>query len=361
MNLEPKRDFEAAYAEIDRLVTRPLNLMEVCGTHTVAISRSGVRGRVPKALRLLSGPGCPVCVTPAGLIDAAIELALMPGVTLATFGDLLRVPGSTRSLLDARAEGAEPKIVYSPLEALDLATANPDKQVVFVGVGFETTLPVTAATIIRASDQRVENFSVLPAGRLALPAMSALLDANEVRIDGFICPGHVSAVTGWEVYKPIADRYHVPCVVTGFDGKDIIEGLRLLLLQIADGRSEVEVQYSRAVTREGNRTAVEVMRRVFEPVDAVWRGIGMIPLSGAGLNDEFKRFDALARFSVEVATDESLPEGCGCGQVMRGLIVPDECPLFGGSCIPSNPVGPCMVSSEGACAAYYRYRSIEGL
>jgi len=346
---------EQRYGRIAELVTRPLALMEVCGTHTMAISKAGLRSRVPRPLRLLSGPGCPVCVTPREQIDQAIAMAREPGVVVASFGDMLRVPGATSSLERERAAGARVQIVYSPVDALALAQDIPDQLVVFIGVGFETTSPTVAATLVRAAEAAVDNFYVLPAFKLVPPAMAALLAGGGARIDGFICPGHVTAIIGSAAYRPLCDQHHIPCVVTGFEVLDILDGVTMLLEQIATGRAAVEVQYRRAVTDAGNTTARALLERVFRVCDSSWRGIGTIPGSGLELAPEFERFDARRRIPVEVAPAPGFDRGCACGEVMRGLLLPPDCPLFGQACVPAHPVGPCMVSSEGACAAYHRY------
>jgi hydrogenase expression/formation protein HypD len=330
-------------------------LMEVCGTHTMAIGRHGLRAGLPGALRLLSGPGCPVCVTPCEVIDRALAMLGEPGVTLASFGDMMRVPGSTSSLALEMARGADVRVVYSPLEALELARSQPRQNVVFLGIGFETTAPTVAATLLRAAGQAVHNFAVLAAFKLVPPAMEALLRQEDVRIDGFICPGHVSTIIGEAPYRTLAETYGVPCVITGFEALDILEGIDMLLAQIGDGRAEVEVQYRRAVPASGNRNALELMARIFRVTDASWRGIGTIPASGLELAEHLDGFDAVLRIPVEVEAASEPPAGCACGEVMRGRLVPPECPLFGRRCTPGTPVGPCMVSSEGACAAYLRY------
>jgi len=331
-----------------------LNLMEVCGTHTMAIGRHGLRAQLPLDLRLISGPGCPVCVTPASDVDRAIALASEPGVTLASFGDLLRVPGSQGSLLQARARGATVRLVYSPLEALELAREQPRELVVFAAIGFETTAPAIAATLLRAAERGVDNFALLPACKLVPPAMQALADDPSCRIDGFICPGHVSAIIGWAPYQPIAAR-GAPCVITGFEALDILQGVAMLCEQAQQGRSEVECQYQRAVPREGNPAAQAVMARVFATCDAHWRGIGDIPGTGLRLRERFRSFDAHRRVPLDIPEAADLPTGCACGAVMMGRVLPSDCPLFGQACTPAHPVGPCMVSSEGACAAYQRY------
>lgn len=346
---------EQFYNRIAQLVSAPAALMEVCGTHTMAIGRFGLRARLPADLRLISGPGCPVCVTPVEQIDQVIAMARQPGVTVVTFGDMMRVPGSTSSLERERAGGGDIRIVYSALDALKFALEEPKRTIVFFGIGFETTAPTVAATVVRASQESVGNFCVLPAFKRVLPAMEALVTGCGARINGFICPGHVSAIVGSGPYRSLAADHGIPCVITGFEALDILEGLTMLLEQMAQGRSAVEVAYRRAVPCAGNPAALAMMARVFQVCDACWRGIGMIPASGLELSGVFAGFDARRRIPVKVEPARDLPQGCACGDVMRGLIVPPECPLFGKVCLPENPVGPCMVSSEGACAAYYRY------
>ena len=347
---------ESFYRRIEELTRKPIALMEVCGTHTMAISRFGIRARVPSKLRLLSGPGCPVCVTPAVQIDHLLAMAREPGVAIATFGDMIRVPGSHTTLEEERGRGRDVRVVYSPFDALELARANPNLMVVFMGVGFETTSPTVAATLLRAAEDRVPNFCVYPAFKLVPPAMDALVASGDARIDGYICPGHVSTIIGSRAYEKLARERKVPCVVTGFEALDVLEGVTMLLEQLASGRAEVELQYHRAVCRDGNPTALGMIERVFRPCDASWRGIGVIPGTGLEPNDEFSYYDARRRISVpEPQGVEDLPRGCGCGEVMRGLKQPAECPMFGKACTPARPVGPCMVSTEGACAAWYRY------
>ncbi len=334
----------------------PATLMEVCGTHTVAIARHGLRECLPDGVRLISGPGCPVCVTPQDQIDLFIALGGLEGVTLATFGDMVRVPGTETSLEQARAEGADVLVVYSPMDAVEAASRRPEEQVVFFGIGFETTAPAVALAILEAQRRGLENFSVLCAHKLIPPAMMALLQ-SEVPVDGFICPGHVSVIIGSEVYEPVAERGKA-CVVAGFEPADVLAAVRMLVLQVKDGRSEVELEYTRAVRPEGNRKAQGLLRQVFRVSDASWRGLGTIPASGYELGEEFEEFDATRRLDVEPPESRE-PEGCRCGDVLRGAIEPPECPLFGKSCTPRKPVGSCMVSSEGTCQAHYRYRSQE--
>lgn len=332
-----------------------VSLMEVCGTHTMAIAKSGLRSLLPGNLRLISGPGCPVCVTAEGDIDAVIELARKPGVTLTTFGDMIRVPGSESSLQKERGRGADIRVVYSPRDALRLAEENPDREVVFLGIGFETTAPVVASTIIEAAERDVKNFTVWSLHKTVPPALEAIFSDREIKVDGLICPGHVAAVTGIEPYDRLACRYFKPCVVTGFETIDILEGIYMLLNQLLAGSFVAEIQYRRVVKPQGNVVAQNTMNQVFEPAVSRWRGIGVIEGSGLKVKDEFSAFDAKKRFDIPEFEDKPL-KGCACGEVLKGRITPYQCPLFGSRCTPSDPVGPCMVSSEGACAAYYRYR-----
>jgi hydrogenase expression/formation protein HypD len=337
-----------------RLAPRAVRFMEVCGTHTMALFRSGIRAMLPPNVKLLSGPGCPVCVTPMGVVDAALDIVRRPGVALATFGDMVRVPGSASSLERAKAEGADVRMVYSPLDALKLAEAEPRRSVVFFAIGFETTTPAVAATVAYARERGLRNMLFLVANKVIPPAMEAILAGGEVKLDGFICPGHVSVITGSAIYEPMADKHRVPCVVTGFEAEDILEGIAMLLLQLVEGEPKVEIQYRRWVTREGNAKARERIAEVFQPCDAAWRGLGTIPASGLALRPELAGHDALAVLGVEVPPELENP-GCSCGEVLRGLIEPPECPLFASRCTPATPVGPCMVSTEGSCAAYYKY------
>ena len=356
-NLNDLRSPELVRRLADRLraVSAPAaTVKEVCGTHTVAIARYGLRQALPPDVRLISGPGCPVCVTPQQQIDHFIALGALDGVTLTTFGDMMRVPGSDRTLEQARADGADVRVVYSPMDAVQAAEATPDRQVVFFGIGFETTAPAVALAILETQRLGLANFSVLCAHKLVPPAMAALLD-SDVQLDGFICPGHVSAIIGSNAYRPVADRGK-PCVVAGFEPADILRAIHMLLEQIAGGRSEVESEYPRVVKPQGNVRAQELLARVFRAEDAGWRGLGGIPGSGLALADEFAEFDAARRFPLHLAAAKE-PAGCRCGDVLRGAIDPPECPLFGSTCTPASPVGACMVSTEGACQAHYRYRS----
>jgi hydrogenase expression/formation protein HypD len=328
--------------------------MEVCGTHTVAIARSGFRSVLPRTIRLLSGPGCPVCVTANADIDRIIALTRVPGVMLATFGDMVRVPGSSTSLMQRKAEGASVEVVYSPLDALRLAREQADRQVVLVGVGIETTTPLIAATIERAAALQLANFSVLAIHKRVPPALASLVNDPEVSLDALILPGHVSTILGLEPYGFLADEYRIPGVITGFEPVDVLQGIAQLLEQCVEGVARIENAYRRAVMPEGNPAARSAIERVFCVRDAEWRGLGTIPGSGYALRDAFAAFDATRRFEVEVEPSVE-PRGCRCGDVLRGVISPQECPLFGRLCTPTNPVGPCMVSSEGSCAAWARY------
>jgi hydrogenase expression/formation protein HypD len=341
------------------LIGKPLKLMEVCGTHTVAIFRHGIRDVIPKELALLSGPGCPVCVTSVRDVDTAVAISNIPGVILATFGDMMRVPGGERCLNDARSEGADVRVFYSPMDALKTAMREKDREVVFFATGFETTSPLIAATVAEAERMDVGNFSVYSAHKLVPPALKALLDSSDVMVDGFILPGHVSTIIGSRPYEFIAAQYGKPGVVTGFEAGEIIEGILMLVKQIAEGRAEIEIQYTKVVREDGNPTALSAIERCFEPCDAHWRGIGTIPGSGLGLRKEFARFDAGRRLSPAVP-DNPEPAECSCGDVLRGVKTPPECPMFGTACTPESPVGACMVSTEGSCSAYYKYGAYRG-
>ncbi len=327
--------------------------MEVCGTHTHTIARAGLKKLIENEIHLVSGPGCPVCVTAQGDIERMLSLARIPGTVVTTFGDMIRVPGVESSLQEERAKGADVRIVYSPRDALELARSNPSSQVVFLAVGFETTAPAIAATALQALDAGVKNFSLYVSHKLIVPAMRAVLDGGAA-LQGFLTPGHVSVILGADAYRPVAEEYRVPCVATGFEPADIMEGLAMLLELVAGKRMESAIQYTRAVTPEGNARARDIMFQAFRECDAHWRGIGVIPGSGLALRDEFASLDAVKRFSLPAPPEAQL-KGCRCGEVLKGLIDPSECGLFGAACTPSSPVGPCMVSSEGSCAARYRY------
>ncbi len=351
------RDTELArgvLAGIRQASTRQVRLMEFCGGHTVAIMRHGIRQLLPPTIEMLSGPGCPVCVTDNSDLDKALALARLPGVILATFGDMLKVPGSRSSLQEARAEGADVRIVYSTLDALDIAGQNPACRVVFLGVGFETTAPTVAASVLQAAKGGVPNYYVLSMHKVCPPAIRAILDSGEVKVSGLICPGHVSAVAGSRAWDFIALDYGIPCVVSGFEPLDILQAVRMLVDQLEKGESRVEIAYRRGVTPDGNRRALEVMAQVFEPCPARWRGLGAVPGSGLRLRDAYRRFDAEAAFDFDPGPTVE-PEGCICGEVLRAVRTPRDCGLFRTVCTPASPVGPCMVSSEGACAACYLY------
>lgn len=333
---------------------KPVTLMEVCGTHTVAIARNGIRTLMPETVRLSSGPGCPVCVTSNHDIDKVIALARIPDVIIATFGDMTRVPGSTSSLLAEQANGAHVEIVYSPLDALKLAKENPDSQIVFVGVGFETTTPLVARSILRAADAGLKNFTVYGAHKNMPGALEAIVNDPTLQLDALILPGHVSTIIGVEPYRFLAEKYGIPGVITGFEPNDVLQGIAMLVRQLHEGRAEVEIAYARGVMPEGNPVAIEAINQVFETVPADWRGIGQIDGSGYRIREEYAEFDAMRRFQPQVEPTVE-HKGCRCGDVLRGILPPDECPLFRKVCTPENPIGPCMVSSEGSCAAYYRY------
>lgn len=333
---------------------RQITLMEVCGTHTTAIFRHGIRSLLPPNIRLVSGPGCPVCVTPIGLIDKAVACARQCGVILATFGDMISVPGSTSSLLNEKAGGADVRVVHSAAGALKIAGGNPDSKVVFFAAGFETTAPTIAAAVLAASRTKLRNFFILCACKVLPPALHALAESGEIRIDGLICPGHVSAVAGTGIYRFLAEDYGISCAVAGFDPLDIMESLAALIHQICRGRPAVLNQYRRVVRESGNPVALDLIHRVFACEDSMWRGLGVIPLSGLRLREEYMDMDAGQAIPVETGPERERP-GCLCGSIIRGLKSPPECPLFAIHCTPENPAGPCMVSREGTCAAYIKY------
>ena len=339
---------------IHRLAPDHATLMEVCGTHTVAIARNGIRDLMPEGLRLASGPGCPVCVTCNRDIDTVIALARIPNVTITTFGDMTRVPGSTSSLLAEQAAGRSVEIVYSPLDALAFAKAHPEREVVFVGVGFETTTPLVAMAIKRAKAMGLSNFTVFAAHKNMPGALELLVGDPTLELDALILPGHVSTIIGAEPYRFLAEKYGIPGVITGFEPVDVLQGIAMLVRQLHEGRAEIEIAYARGVMPEGNPVALAAIDEVFETCTATWRGLGDIPGSGYRIREEFADFDAIRRFEPDVEPTRD-PKGCRCGDVLRARIAPNECPLFRTVCTPENPVGPCMVSSEGSCAAYYRY------
>jgi hydrogenase expression/formation protein HypD len=340
--------------QIKAASTRPIRLMEVCGTHTMAIFRHGIRALLPETITLLSGPGCPVCVTAQGDIDAFVQLARRREVTLTTFGDLMRVPGSGSSLQRETAEGADVRVVYSALDAVQLARQAPERQVVFLGVGFETTAPTVAAAIRHAQQLQVANFSVYCAHKTVPAALAALMANPQVQIDGFLLPGHVSVIIGLEAYRPFFEQCHTPGVVAGFEPVDILQGVLDLVTLIEKNAPALGNAYPRAVTDQGNPQALQVMAGVFEPCDAAWRGLGVIPGSGLAIRPALAAFDAVRRFGLQVV-ERPEPKGCACGEILSGTKSPPQCALFRKSCTPLRPVGPCMVSSEGTCAAYYRY------
>ncbi len=349
--------------------TKPIRLMEFCGGHTHAIMRYGIRQLMPKTVEMRSGPGCPVCVTATSDLDKAITLAHLPGVIITTFGDIMRVPGSCSSLQQARAEGADIRIVYSIIDAVEIAKTNPRNSVIFIGIGFETTAPTIAASIIKAQKNEVANFYVLSLLKLTPPVMKTLLDLGEVKLDGIVGPGHVSVIIGSYPYEFIPKNYGVACVISGFEPLDILLCIDKLVEQVESGKPRVEIAYSRGVKPEGNLKALELMGKVFEIDGANWRGIGNVPQSGLKINQKYQHFDADKAFTdlslrAEVASRrcgkqrsnlEKEPKGCRCGDILRGVATPPECKLFGRVCTPEKPVGPCMVSSEGACAAYYQF------
>ena len=351
---DPKLARELVHA-ISRLAPEDgATLMEVCGTHTVSIARAGIRDLMPEGVLLASGPGCPLCVTSNRDIDTVIALSRIPGVTIATFGDMTRVPGSTSSLLAEQAAGRDIQIVYSPLDAIALAQANPDRQVVFVGVGFETTTPLVARSVKRAADLGLANFTVFAAHKNMPGALEAIVADPQLKVDALILPGHVSTIIGAKPYGFLAKEYGVPGVITGFEPVDVLQGVAMIMRQLNEGRADIEIAYTRGVMPEGNPHAMAAIDEVFETCTATWRGLGDIPGSGYRLRDSFAEFDAVRRFQPEVEPTVD-PKGCRCGDVLRAHMAPSDCPLFRKVCTPENPVGPCMVSSEGSCAAYYRY------
>ncbi|MCP4721555.1 MAG: hydrogenase formation protein HypD [Desulfobacteraceae bacterium] len=340
--------------KIHAVSTRDLRLMEVCGTHTMSIFKHGIRSVLPKGITLLSGPGCPVCVTAQKDIDAFVEFAKKENVIVTTFGDLMKVPGSGSTLAKENAEGADVRIVYSAFDAVDIAKQNPDKEVVFCAVGFETTIPTIAATILSAKGEGVNNFTIYSANKLTPPALSALMEADGVEIDGFILPGHVSVITGTNAYRNTFEKYDIPSVITGFEPIDILKAVLILIQQNEIGVPALVNAYPRAVSDDGNVKAKTIMNQVFELCDATWRGIGDIPASGMGLKKEFEGFDAARKFNMDMP-EVAEPAGCACGEILMGLKTPEACKLYKKTCTPMTPVGPCMVSSEGSCAAFYRY------
>ncbi len=349
-----EEDAQVLLRAIERKVTRPWTIMEICGGQTHTLIKSGIDRMLPDGITLVHGPGCPVCVTPLEMMDRALAIARQPGVIFTSFGDMLRVPGSTTDLLSVKAQGGDVRMVYSPLDALKLAQKHPDKQVVFFAVGFETTAPGNAMAVFQARQMGLTNFSILVSHVLVPPAMEAILSAPDNRVQAFLAAGHVCTVMGYWEYEPIAPRYHVPIVVTGFEPLDLLQGIYMAVDALESGRCDVENQYSRLVTREGNRNAQRLLSEVFETTDRQWRGIGTIPMSGYRLREEYAAFDAERRFGVaNIAAAESAV--CIAGEILRGLKKPHQCSAFGHTCTPDHPLGAPMVSSEGACAAYFTY------
>lgn len=341
-------------SQIHRRSKTPARFMEFCGGHTATIFRYGIRQALPETIEMLSGPGCPVCVTATADLDKAIALAQVPDVIIATFGDMLKVPGSYSSLQQAKAEGADVRMVYSTMDAVRMAEENPDKRVVFLGIGFETTAPTIAASVLQAEEKHLENYTVLSLHKLCPPVIKVLLDSGEVRLDGLICPGHVSAVIGSSAWGFVARDYGIPCVVSGFEPLDVLQCVDMLVAQVEGRDSKVEIAYRRGVQSEGNPEALRLMDNVFEPCTARWRGMGTIPHSGLKLRSKYQRFDADCVFDIDPGPTRE-PEGCICGAILRGIKTPLDCDLFGKACTPVDPVGPCMVSAEGSCSTYYLY------
>lgn len=339
--------------EIGKISTKPISLMEVCGGHTMSIQRFGLPSLLPETIRLLSGPGCPVCVSSRKFLDQAIAYSRLPGVIICTYGDLIRVPGSTSTLDMEKARGADIRIVYSVMDSLEIARKNPESKIVFLGIGFETTAPASAAAVMSAYRQKLSNFLLFSSHKVMPPAMAALVDEG-VKIDGYIAPGHVSSITGTTIYWDIAEKYHLGCVIAGFEPVDLMEAILMLVKQIETNTQKVEIQYRRAVRPEGNIKAREMLDDVFILRDDWWRGLGVLPASGLGIRSKYASFDAEKMLTVEVeATCED--KGCICGEILKGLKNPKDCKLFAKGCTPQNPAGPCMVSNEGACHAFYRY------
>jgi hydrogenase expression/formation protein HypD len=368
---QDKKIVHGIVAAIKKIKTDDVNLMEVCGTHTMSIFRSGIKTLLPRSIHLISGPGCPVCVTAQSDIDRMIALAKKPNLILTTFGDMLRVPGTESSLEKERARGCDIRMVYSPLDALQIARENKHKEVAFLAVGFETTSPTIASVVSDAKKLKIRNFSIYSCHKLVTPAIEALLDAQEIKLDGFILPGHVSTITGSHAYEFITEKFKIPCVISGFEPIDILESILMLLRQIAQKKPQVQIQYRRVVHPEGNLIAQKLLRTLFTPCDAQWRGLGCIKESGYCLNKTYQDFDAKKKFNLKVPSTTFTLSGvevlrvngersrniknCVCGKVLRGVTTPPECKLFGKACTPENPYGPCMVSSEGTCAAWYKY------
>jgi hydrogenase expression/formation protein HypD len=350
---------EGLVSRIRQRSKKKARFMEFCGGHTVTIFRYGIRQLLPPTIEMVSGPGCPICVTANADLDKAIALSQVPGVIITTFGDMLKVPGSHSSLEKAKAEGAEVQTVYSTMDALNIARANPDKSVVFLGIGFETTAPTVAASIVQAEEKGIKNYYVLSLHKVCPPVIRALLDSGEVEIGGLVCPGHVSAVIGSHPWEFIAREYGIPCVISGFEPLDILQSVAMLVGQVEKGESKVEIAYKRGVHPEGNQPALKLMERVFEPSSARWRGMGEIAGSGLKIRKKYQRFDAEIAFDIKT-TPAVEHKGCICGEILRGVKTPADCKLFAKACTPENPIGPCMVSAEGSCSAYYLYGGFSG-
>jgi len=353
-NADVARELTVKIKKTMARIARPVCLMEVCGTHTMAIYRHGIKTIIPASLKLLSGPGCPVCVTPNNFLDQAIAFSRLDDVIITTFGDMLNVPGSSTTLAFEHAAGRDIRTVYSPLDAVAIAQRNPDKKVIFLAVGFETTSPAVAGTILEAQERNVPNFFISCAHKLIPPAMQLLVRDPELQIDGFICPAHVSAIIGSDAYEFLARDHGIPCVITGFEPLDILQGIYMLLQQILTVSPRVEIQYSRVVKHAGNTTALGLLSEVFEEIDTAWRGLGTLPQSGLSLAKAYAHFDAGQVFKVACEPEKEDP-GCRCGEVIKGKLEPETCHLFRTVCTPVTPVGPCMVSQEGTCAAHYKY------
>lgn len=353
------RTSDKLLTEIAALGVGDVKLMEVCGTHTMAIAKSGLKTVLPENIKLLSGPGCPVCVTPPEVIDAVLDAAMRPDVIITTYGDMVRVPGSVRgdSLAKRRAMGAKVEIVYSPMDAIEIAKRSPDKEIVFLGVGFETTAPGTAAAVLAAKAERVKNFSVWSMLKTVEPALRALIAEEDFDIQGFLCPGHVAAILGEKGFAFLADEYKIPAVIAPFEPEEILMSVYRLVKQIADGTPRLENEYKRVVRPDGNPLAEKMLDEAFELRTDIWRGLGKIEKSGFALRESLSEFDAEKKFDVRIS-EETKPTACRCGKVITGRIAPELCPMFGGLCTPEDPLGPCMVSSEGACAAAYKYQVI---
>jgi len=345
---------EGLISQIRRKSRTPVRFMEFCGGHTVTIFRYGIRQVLPPAIEMVSGPGCPVCVTANADLDKAIALAQIPDVIIATFGDMLKVPGSYSSLQKMKADGADVRVVYSTMDALNLAETTPDKSVIFLGIGFETTAPTIAVSILQAEEKGIDNYYVLSLHKLCPPVIRAILDSGEVKLDGLVCPGHVSAIIGSHPWEFITRDYGIPCVISGFEPLDILQCVDMLVAQVENGESRVEIAYRRGVRPEGNQQALRLMEQVFQPCPAQWRGMGEVADSGLKLREEYRRYDAELAFDIDIS-QSCEPAGCICGDILRGVKTPADCRLFGNACTPEYPVGPCMVSSEGSCSAYYHY------